>query len=174
MSSKKKNRVNKEIRVPQVRVIGADGEQVGILPTSEALQLAQEQGLDLVEVAPAAKPPVCKIIDFGKYQYQQSKKARELKKKQHTITVKEIKITPITEEHDIQFKEKHARKFLMEGDKVKITVRFRGRQLAHTELGREKLQRFIADLEDIAIVERPPTMEGRNMSTILAPQSSEK
>lgn len=170
--SVKKVRVNNEIRIPKVRVIDGEGEQIGIMSTDEALRLAQDRGLDLVEVAPMAKPPVCRIIDYGKFQYQQSKKAKELKKKQHTIQVKEIKLTPITEEHDFQFKLKHTQKFLNEGHKVKVTVRFRGRQLAHTDFGEEKLKRIAKEVEDIAVVERGPVMEGRNMLLILAPQSS--
>ncbi len=168
----KKTRTNKEIRVPRVRVIDENGSQIGIMNTMEALRLAEERELDLVEVAPTAKPPVCRIIDYGKFQYQQSKKVRELRKKQHIIHVKEVKLTPITEEHDIQFKQKHIRKFLSEGNKVKITVRFRGRQLAHRDLGQEKLDRFILELEDLAVVERGPIMEGRNMVLILAPKSN--
>jgi translation initiation factor IF-3 len=174
VNNKNKTRVNRDIRVPQVRVVDDDGEQVGILSTDDAIKMAQERGLDLVEVAPTAKPPVCRIIDYGKFQYEQSKKAREIKKKQHVISVKEIKITPITEAHDVQFKEKHARKFLSEGNKVKITVRFRGRQLAHSNLGLDKLKQIILDLSDVAIVEREPIMEGRNLTTTLAPKPSEK
>ncbi len=161
-------RVNRRIRIPQVRVITDDGEQVGIMPTSEALALAEEKGLDLVEVSPKARPPVCKIMDYGKYMYQLNKRAKEARKRQHVTVVKEVKMRPKIEPHDYNFKKRHAVEFLEEGDKVKCTVVFRGRELAHRELGRKVLERLIEDLSDIATVEVPIRSEGRTMVMILA------
>jgi translation initiation factor IF-3 len=135
------------------------------------LEAAYSRGLDLVEVAPGARPPVCRIMDYGKYQYEQSKKAKEAKKKQHVIQLKEIKLTPKTEEHDLNFKLDHARKFLDNGNKVKFTVRFRGRQLAHKDFGRDKLDYIISELEDVGVVEKKPFMEGRNLVAIIGPKS---
>lgn len=135
------------------------------------MEAAYSRGLDLVEVAPGARPPVCRIMDYGKYQYEQSKKAKEAKKKQHVIQLKEIKLTPKTEEHDLNFKLDHARKFLDNGNKVKFTVRFRGRQLAHKDFGRDKLDYIISELEDVGVVEKKPFMEGRNLVAIIGPKS---
>jgi len=160
-------RANEQIRVPEIRVIGADGNQLGVLPTQEALRLAREQGLDLVEVSPTARPPVCRIMDFGKYKYEQSKKQKQSKKKQHTFQVKEVKFRPKTEEHDYQFKKKHIERFLAEGDKVKATVFFRGREMAHPEIGRRILERLIGELSDVAVAETAPRQEGNQMHTIL-------
>ncbi len=159
------------IRVREVRIVGADGAQLGIMPTQEALQLADEQGLDLVEVAPNERPPVCRIMDYGKYKYQRSKRQQQAKKKQKVILVKEIKLRPKTEEHDYQFKTQHVRRFLQDGHKVKVTVIFRGREMAHTELGRRVLDRIIVDLEDVATVEQMPKQEGRNMTLVLSTRS---
>jgi len=150
-----------------VRVVTDEGEQVGVKPIDEALRLAEDAGLDLVEVAPNANPPVCKIMDFGKYKYELSKKEKSSKKKQVTISVKEIRLRPKIEEHDYDFKMKHARKFLEAGNKVKATVLFRGRELAHKEFGRNLLERLKEDLADIAKVEREPLFEGRNMVMFL-------
>jgi translation initiation factor IF-3 len=158
------------IRVREVRVIGQEGGQLGILPIREALQLAEEQGLDLVEVAPDAKPPVCRIMDFGKYKYQQSKRLQQAKKKQKVISVKEIKLRPKTEEHDYQFKTQHVRRFLQDGHKTKVTVVFRGREIAHAELGKRMLDRIAADMEDVGTVEQMPQQEGRNMTMVLSPR----
>ncbi len=152
--------------------MGADGAQLGIMPTQEALQLADEQGLDLVEVAPNERPPVCRIMDYGKYKYQRSKRQQQAKKKQKVILVKEIKLRPKTEEHDYQFKTQHVRRFLQDGHKAKVTIIFRGREMAHTELGRRVLDRIIIDLEDVASVEQMPKQEGRNMTLVLSPRSS--
>jgi len=167
-------RVNRRIRVPQVRVIQDDGTQLGILPTSEALALAEERGLDLVEVSPKARPPVCKIMDYGKYAYQQSKRAKEAKKRQHVTVVKEIKMRPKIEPHDYAFKTRHAREFLDEGDKVKCTIIFRGRELAHRELGERVLRRIAEDLSDVANVEVSIRNEGRSMMMVLAPDPKAK
>ena len=147
-----------------------DGEQIGVLPVEEALDMAREQGYDLVEVAPKASPPVCRIMDYGKYKYEQSKRAKEAKKHQHTIHVKEMKFRPKTEDHDYQFKLKHVRKFLGEGNKAKMTVRFRGREMAHIDRGRKILEKLVEDTQDIAAVELPPKMEGRNMVLVLGPK----
>jgi translation initiation factor IF-3 len=156
--------------VPQVRVIAEDGEQLGIMNTREAVQLARSQGLDLVEVAATADPPVCRIIDYGKFTYEQKKKASEAKKKQVIITVKEVKFRPGTDDHDYNFKAKHARDWLSEGDKVKATIFFRGREITHRELGAELLQRLEKDLAEVAEVEQRPKMEGNQMFLIFAPK----
>ncbi len=163
-------RVNERIRIKEVRVILPDGTQLGILPTEEALQKAYALNLDLVEVAPEARPPVCRIMDYGKYRYEQSKKAREAKKKQTVIELKEIKLRPKTEEHDFQFKAKHAERFLKEGNKAKITMMFRGREMIRMDRGKALLTRFVEALKDVAVVEQQPKVEGRNMTLILAPK----
>jgi translation initiation factor IF-3 len=157
-----------------VRVINDDGEQLGVLPTSEALAMAEERGLDLVEVSPKARPPVCKIMDYGKYMYQLNKRAKEAKKRQHVTVVKEVKMRPKIEPHDYDFKVRHARQFLAAGDKVKMTVNFRGRELAHKELGRRLMERAIEDLEDCANVEVAIRSEGRSMIMVLAPKPAPK
>jgi translation initiation factor IF-3 len=156
--------------VPQVRVIAENGDQLGIMNTRDAVQLARGQGLDLVEVAATADPPVCRIIDFGKFTYEQKKKASEAKKKQVIITVKEVKFRPGTDDHDYNFKAKHARDWLTEGDKVKATIFFRGREITHRELGAELLQRLEQDLAEVAEVEQRPKMEGNQMFLIFAPK----
>lgn len=163
--------VNWQIRAPEVRVIGHDGKQIGILSLKEAMKLAEEQGLDLVEVAPQATPPVCRIMNYGKYKYQQSKKIQEAKKHQTVIQVKEVKIRPRTEEHDLQFKLRHAKRFLSEGNKVKVSMLFRGREIAHPEMGKELLERIIAELKDLMVIEQAPRLEGRNMVMLLAPKT---
>ena len=151
-------------------MIGANSEQLGILQLQEALALAESQQLDLVEVSPTAVPPVCRIMDYGKFKYQQSKKLQEAKKKQVQVQVKEVKLRPKTDEHDLLFKMKHVRRFLEEGNKAKITVVFRGREITHMNLGQNALDRFVEDLKDIAIIEVRPKMEGRNMFIIVAPK----
>lgn len=148
-------------------MISPEGAQLGVMDARDAIRKAEELGLDLVEVAPTAKPPVCRIMDFGKYKYEMSKKAHESKKRQTVITVKEVKLRPRTDEHDIQFKMNHIRRFLVDGNKVKLTIMFRGREMAHTEQGRAVMERVIKGLEDIASVEQPVGMEGRNMVAIL-------
>ncbi len=160
------------IRVPEVRVIGQEGAQLGIILTSDALQMAEEQGLDLVEVAPNEKPPVCRIMDYGKYKYQQSKRLQQAKKKQKVILVKEIKLRPKTEEHDYHFKSQHVRRFLQDGHKAKVTIVFRGREMAHTELGRRILDRMAGELEDVSTIEQTPKQEGRSLAMVLSPRSS--
>ncbi len=154
-----------------MRVITGEGEQLGILPISEALRIAQERELDLVEVAPEAAPPVCRIMDFGKFKYQQSRRAKDARKKQTIIQVKEVKMGPKTDEHDFQFKARHVRRFIEEGNKAKVTIRFRGREMAHTELGRKLLDRMSADMTDIATIESYPKLEGRNLVMILTPKA---
>ncbi|HTU02016.1 MAG TPA: translation initiation factor IF-3 [Candidatus Sulfotelmatobacter sp.] len=163
-------RVNDRIRIREVRVILPDGTQLGIVPTEEALSKAYALNLDLVEVAPEARPPVCRIMDYGKFRYEQSKKAREAKKKQTVIELKEIKLRPKTEEHDFQFKTKHAERFLKEGNKAKVTMMFRGREMVRMDRGKALLTRFVETLKEVAVVEQPPKVEGRNMTLILAPK----
>ncbi|VAX18857.1 Translation initiation factor 3 [hydrothermal vent metagenome] len=167
-------RVNEQIRSSEVMVVGANGDQLGNMSKLAALEHARESDMDLVEVAPNSKPPVCKIMDYGKFKYRQNKKAHDAKKKQKIIKVKEVKITPNTEEHDYQFKLNHARRFLADADKVKVSVFFRGRQITHSELGLKILSRFMEDLADRATVEQQPKKEGRNMAMILAPIPEEK
>ncbi len=163
INKKKGPNLNSQIRAPQVRVIDTDGSQVGIIDTSQAIEMARARGLDLVEVSPEASPPVCKIMDYGKFKYKQSKKERSTKKKQHVVQVKEIRMRPKIEDHDFNFKTNHARKFLEKGNKVKASVFFRGREMAHQEFAERLLQRMAEELQDIAKVEREPTMEGRTM-----------
>jgi translation initiation factor IF-3 len=153
-----------------VRVVDEDGKQLGIMRTREALMLAQERGLDLVEIAPTANPPVCRIIDYGKFQYEAKKKAAEAKKKQVVINVKEVKFRPGTDEHDYSFKMKHAREWLEDGDKVKASIWFRGREITHRELGEKLLQRLEQDLADVGEVEARPRMEGNQMFLVFAPK----
>ncbi len=162
-------RTNEAIRVREVRLIGSDGEQLGIVPTLEALKMAREKELDLVEVAPQAKPPVCKLLDYGKYKFEQEKNARESRKKQKLLKLKEVRMQPKIETHDLEFKTKHIQDFLEQGSKVKVTIRFRGRELAHTELGKVVLDRILEMLETPYSVDRKPAMEGRFMSMILSP-----
>ncbi|HEU4364632.1 MAG TPA: translation initiation factor IF-3 [Candidatus Krumholzibacteria bacterium] len=162
-------RANEQIRVPEIRVIGADGNQLGVLSTQQALQMAQELGLDLVEISPTSRPPVCRIMDFGKFKYEQSKKQKQSKKKQHTFQVKEVKFRPKTEEHDYQFKRRHAEEFLEKHFKVKITVMFRGREMDHREMGYRILDRLVKDLTHVGTVDRNPEFEGRLMVMYMAP-----
>jgi translation initiation factor IF-3 len=164
-----RTRVNQQIRISPVRVVDPEGEQIGILPIEQALQIAEEQGLDLVEVAPLARPPVCRIMDYGKFRYEEQRKAREARKKQHQVQLKEVKMRPGIEDHDFDFKLRHARRFLEEGNKVKVTMMFRGRQMAHPELGREVLDRVVQEVADVGKVESNPTMEARSMTMVLAP-----
>ncbi|QWF72554.1 translation initiation factor IF-3 [Methylomonas paludis] len=171
MSSKKDaTRLNTEITARRVRVIGAEGEQVGVVSINEALQLAYDVSLDLVEISPNADPPVCKIMDFGKYQFELNKKLQAAKKKQKQIQIKEIKFRPGTEEGDYQVKLRSLIKFLNEGDKTKITVRFKGRELTHRELGMDLLKRIETDLEEVAGVEQFPKLEGRQMVMVMGPK----
>lgn len=165
-------RINEEIRAREVRVIGSDGEQLGIMSGREAQQLAYEKHLDLVEIAPTAKPPVCRIMDYGKYRYEQQKREKESRKKQKTFDIKEVKLRPGIEEHDFNVKFKNAVRFLEDGDKVKVTIMFRGRELSHPELGEVLLNKMAAQLKDMAVVERQPKLEGKNMIMIVAPKPS--
>jgi translation initiation factor IF-3 len=162
--------INEKIRAPQVRVIGQEGQQLGVLSLKQALELAVQEELDLVEVAPNADPPVCKIMDFGKFKYQQSKRVQEAKKKQTVIQVKEVKVRPKTDEHDLQVKIRHVRRFLGQKDKAKVTILFRGREIAYADQGIKVLERIKEELKDEAVVEQSPKMEGRNLIMILAPK----
>jgi len=163
-------RINERIRVPEVRVIGEEGEQLGVMDVRDAVRAAREKGLDLVEVAPNADPPVCRIIDFGKYQYEAKKKANEAKKKQVTITVHEVKFRPGTDDHDYEYRMKRARQWLQGGDKVKATIWFRGREMSHRELGARILERLEHDMAEVGEVENRPKMEGNQMFIILGPK----
>jgi len=162
------------IRVREISLIGNDGEQLGVFPTQEALNMAEEKGQDLVEVAPNSSPPVCRIMDYGKFKYQQSKRAHEAKKKQKIIHVKEVKLRPNTDQHDYNFKLKNAFRFLESGDKVKVLVFFRGREIVHRENGQKLLVRATKTLEDIAVVEQEAKQEGRTLCMIFAPKSLKK
>jgi translation initiation factor IF-3 len=168
--SEKDLRINDEIRVREVRLIREEGERQGIMSTLEALEIANELGLDLVEVAPQAVPPVVKILNYGKYKFENEKKVRDSKKKQKLLKLKEIRMQPKIDEHDIDFKSKHVKEFLAEGNKVKVTVRFRGRELAHTELGLDVLKDVLKRIEGEYVLDKPPTMEGRFMSMVLSPK----
>jgi translation initiation factor IF-3 len=170
-------RLNRDIRVREVRLIDEMGEQRGIIPTLEALELAKKANADLVEVSPNANPPVCKILDYGKFKFEQEKRRKESKKKQKQVKLKEIRMQPKIEKHDLEFKTKHIKEFLEEGNKVKVTIRFRGRELAHTELGRDvlmKVNELLEELETNFAMDRKPIMEGRFMSMILSPKTGKK
>ena len=171
MISRESLRINEEIRIREVRVTGADGEQLGIMATRDALRLAEDQHLDLVEVAPKAKPPVCRIMDFGKYRYEQQKREKEARKKQKIITIKEVKLRPNIEQHDFDVKLKNAVRFIDEGNKVKVTIMFRGRELSHPELGRAVLDRVAERLGTTVNIEKTPKLEGKNMTMIVAPKA---
>jgi translation initiation factor IF-3 len=166
----KRIRVNRQIRISPVRVITASGEQLGVLPIEEALAAATERGLDLVEVAPTARPPVVKIMDYGKFKFEEAKAARAAKKKQHVIQIKAVKFRPGIDDHDFEFKTRHAREFLQDGNKVKVTMMFRGRQIAHLEFGRAVLDRVAATLADVGKIETDAKLEGRNMTMIIGPK----
>ena len=160
---------NNRITAPEVQVIGTDGDNIGILNTNEAISMAKEQGLDLIEIAPNAKPPVCKIIDMGKFKYDAQKKANVAKKKQKIVLLKEIKMRPVTEAHDYDFKVKNAKKFIGKGDKVKFTIRFKGRELQHSHLGRELMDKIKVDMQDIGKVELHPKFDGKQMIMVIQP-----
>ena len=164
-------RVNEGIRAREVRVVDSNGVQLGIMSLRDALNLAAERGLDLVEVAPNARPPVCRVMDYGKHRYEQSKRDKAAKKKQKIVNVKEIRMSPKIDEHDFEVKRKAADRFLKAGDKVKVAVRFRGREIVHADLAKTKLENLAAQLQDVAIVERPPKLEGRQMIAVLAPRT---
>lgn len=171
MADNKGLRINEQIRVREVRLIDDKGDQKGIVATIEALKIAKEQELDLVEVAPQANPPVCKILDYGKYRFEQEKKLRDSKKNQKQLKLKEIRMQPKIGAGDLDFKSKHVQEFLNEGNKVKVTIRFRGRELAHTELGYDVLKEVLKRLDDEYVVEKQPAMEGRFMSMTLSPKT---
>jgi len=162
--------INEEIRDREVRVVDQDGAQLGIMPTRQALELAEDKQLDLVKIAPNAKPPVCKLMDYGKYRFEQSKKEREIRKNQRVITVKEVRLSATIEDHDVDVKYKNAVKFLQDGNKVKVTIRFRGRQITHSEIGREVMDEFAEKIKEYGIIERRPLIEGRSMTMIIAPR----
>ncbi len=164
-------RINEEIRAREVRVVLEGNEQLGVMSSRDALRIAQEHHLDLVEIAPAAKPPVCRIMDYGKYRYEQQKREKEVRKKQKTFDIKEVKLRPGIEEHDFNVKFKNAVRFLEDGDKVKITIMFRGRELSHPELGQVLLDKMAEQLKTMAAVERAAKLEGKNMIMIVAPKS---
>ena len=163
--------MNQEIRDREVRVISQSGEQLGVMSTYAAMQLAEDEGLDLVKIVPNAQPPVCKLMDYDKYRYEQSKKERELRKNQKVVSIKEVQLSATIEENDVQTKAKAAQRFLGQGDKVKVSIRFRGRQITHPEVGLAVMQDFATRVADIAIVERKPLIEGRHMIMILAPKT---
>jgi len=163
-------RINHRIRVPEVRVVDADGSNLGVLATGDAIRRAQEAGLDLVEVNPKGTPPVCKILDFGKYKYEEKKKQRETKRKQTVVEVKEIKLRPKTDDHDMAVKVRAARKFIEAGNKVKFTVRFRGREITHPEVAQRQLEYLLKQVEDLSNLEQHPTMEGRAMAGVVSPK----
>jgi len=160
---------NNRISSPEVQVIGSDGDNLGILNTNEAISMAKEQGLDLIEISPNAKPPVCKIIDMGKFKYDAQKKANVARKKQKIVLLKEIKMRPVTETHDYEFKVKNAKKFIGKGDKVKFTIRFKGRELQHSHLGRELMDRIKTDMQDVGKVELHPKFDGKQMIMVIQP-----
>ena len=159
--------INEQIRDREVRLIGQDGEQLGVMPITEAMKLAREAELDLVKIAPTAKPPVCKIIDYGKYRYEQARKEKEAKKKQKTIEIKEVRLSPNIDENDLNTKVNAARKFIEKGDKVKVSLRFRGREMAHIDSSKHILEDFAEKLSDIAVVDKAPKLEGRSMTMFL-------
>jgi len=159
--------INEQIRDKEIRLIGEDGEQLGIMSTKEAMKIAREAELDLVKIAPTAKPPVCKIVDYGKYRYELARKEKEAKKKQKVTDVKEIRLSPNIDENDLNTKANQARKFLSKGDKVKVALRFRGREMAHVGMSKQILDNFYSKLEDVAVIEKPAKMEGRSMIMFL-------
>lgn len=163
--------MNEGIRAREVRVVDANGEQLGIMSAREALNIAAERGLDLVEVAPNAKPPVCRIMDYGKHRYEQSKRDKAARKKQKIVNIKEIRMSPKIDEHDFEVKLRAAERFLKSGDKVKVSVRFRGREIVHSDLAKTKLDNLATQLKEVAMVERPPKLEGRQMIAVLAPRN---
>jgi translation initiation factor IF-3 len=162
--------INEDIRDKEVRLIGVNGEQIGILPTKEALQMAINVNLDLVNIAPTAVPPVCKIMDYGKYRYEQQKKEKEARKNQKVVELKEIRLSATIDEHDFQTKLRNAVKFLKEGDKVKLTIKFRGREITHPEIGQRILERMANEAAEVSVIERKAKLEGKNMILILAPK----
>jgi len=163
--------INEEIQVKEVRLIGDDGEQLGIMPTEQALEIAYDKDVDLVMISPGSNPPVCKIMDYGKYRFEQAKREKEAKKNQHVIEVKEIRMSPGIGENDFNVKLRNGQKFLREGDRLKVTVRFRGREMAHTNIGEQLLKNFASKCEEVATMDKNPKLEGRNMSMFLSPKA---
>ncbi|RFF32257.1 translation initiation factor IF-3 [Wenzhouxiangella sediminis] len=172
MATDKQTRRNEDITAREVRVVGSEGDQIGVMGIRDALARAEEEGMDLVEIAPQADPPVCRIMDWGKYRFEQSKKAQAARKKQKQIQIKEVKFRPGTDDHDYDVKMRNLRRFIEEGDKVKVTLRFRGREMAHQELGLEILQRVEQDMAEETVVEQRPRMEGRQMVMMLSPKKT--
>jgi len=172
--SKDEHRINERIRIPQVRLIDQNGGQVGVVPTSQALQMARDANLDLVEISPQSSPPVCKILDYGKFKYEKKKKDHEAKKKQVVVKVKEVQFRPRTDDHDLDFKFKHIKGFLEDGDKVKITIMFRGREVAYVDHGYKVMQKLVEEMKDISMVESPAKLEGKKLMLVLAPQTHGK
>jgi len=171
LADNKNLRTNEQIRVREVRLIDDAGEQKGVLPMAEALRMAKELSLDLVEIAPQSNPPVCKILDYGKFKFEQEKKLKDNRKHQKIVKIKEVRMQPKIDDHDLDFKSKHVRGFLEEGNKVKVTIRFRGRELAHTEIGEDVLKSVLTKIEGMYVMESPPRMEGRFMSMMLIPKA---
>ena len=165
--------INEEIRDREVRVVDQNGEQLGVMSSRDALALAEERQLDLVKIAPQARPPVCKLMDYGKYRFEQSKKEREFRKNQKVITVKEVRLSATIEDHDVDVKFKNAVKFLKEGNKVKVTIRFRGRQITHSEIGRQVMTEFAERIKEYGTVDKAPAIEGRNMSMFISPRAAD-
>lgn len=170
ISSSKDVQINEEIKDREIRVVDSNGEQLGIMSSKQALEIAAERELDLVKIAPQAKPPVCKIMDYGKFTFEQSKREKEAKKNQKVISIKEIRFSPKIEAHDLQIKAKNAQKFLVDGNKVKVTIRFRGREVDHVTYGEKALERFYEMIKDYALVEKSAKLEGKNMSMVLSPR----
>ena len=166
--------INEEIREREVRVVDEQGGQLGIMSTQQALKLAEEQQLDLVNIAPSAKPPVCKLMDYGKYRFEQSKREKEIKKNQKVIEIKEVRLSATIEDHDIDVRFRQAVKFLQDGNKVKVSIRFRGRQIAHSEIGTDVMQSFAERIKEYGVVDKKPAIEGRNMTMMLAPRDPKK
>ncbi|MFH1778193.1 MAG: translation initiation factor IF-3 [Candidatus Omnitrophota bacterium] len=163
-------RINEQIRIKEIRLIGADGEQMGIMPPAKALEIAREKQLDLVEVAPQAAPPVCRVMDYSKYKYEQNKREKEARRKQHVMHIKEIRMSPKIETHDYQVKLKHLREFIERGDKVKVSMRFRGREITHLDIGKRLLDKLVKDIEDIGALEQDVKKEGRTMLMVIRPK----
>lgn len=174
ISTTRPARVNERIRVPEVRLIGEDGEHIGVMRTRDALEMAREADLDLVEVQPNASPPVCRLMDYGKYRYEESRRDRESRKRQKVVALKEVRLTPKTDEHDVETKGRQAQRFLAAGDKVRLFVRFRGREIAHQDIGQNLLKRLAEQLHDYGNVDSPPHMEGRTMVMIMSPKEPTK
>ena len=172
--SKLDHQLNEEIRDKEIRVIGHDGAQLGIMPPADALRLAEEHEMDLVKISPNATPPVCKIMDYGKFRFEQTKKEKEARKNQHVVEIKEVRMSPGIDVNDFNVKLKNAQKFLKDGNRVKVTVRFRGREMAHTNIGEQLLQKFGAECADVAAVEKNPKLDGRHMSMFLSPKATPK